>query len=145
VRRVLPVGAAAVLAPVALLVPTGGGDGPDHATLDTSVVVAVAAPPVLEAVDARAEVVAAQELAALRRCESGGDYRAVSPTGRFRGAYQFARSTWDAVAADAGRPDLVGIDPRWASPADQDALAAHLLRRMPNGGPAHWPECGADL
>ena len=94
---------------------------------------------------ARAEVAAAQRLAAIRQCESGGDYMAVSPSGRYRGAYQFARSTWDAVAADADRPDLVGIDPIWAAPADQDALAGHLLERMPGGGLRHWPVCGQGL
>lgn len=83
-----------------------------------------------------------ERLATIRHCESRGDYTALSPTGRFRGGYQFARSTWDAVAAHAGRAELVGVDPAMARPRDQDALAAHLLDRLPDGGPAHWPECG---
>jgi hypothetical protein len=50
----------------------------------------------------------------------------VSPDGVYRGAYQFLRSTWNNVAAHAGRPDLIGVDPARASPSDQDALALDL-------------------
>ncbi|MED5220842.1 MAG: hypothetical protein VYD11_04325, partial [Actinomycetota bacterium] len=32
---------------------------------------------------------------ALRFCEATGDYKAVNPTGKYRGAYQFSRQTWD--------------------------------------------------
>ena len=60
--------------------------------------------------------------AALRRCESGGDYGAVSANGSYRGAYQFSRSTWNSVAARS-HPHLVGVDPAAAAPADQDAMA----------------------
>ena len=55
--------------------------------------------------------------------DQAGGYRAVSPDGVYRGAYQFLRSTWNNVARAAGRPDLVGVDPAAASPADQDQLA----------------------
>ena len=37
--------------------------------------------------------------AALRDCESGGDYSITNPSGKYRGAYQFDRSTWDSVAS----------------------------------------------
>jgi hypothetical protein len=67
--------------------------------------------------------------------DSAGGYRAVSPDGVYRGAYQFLRSTWDNVARAAGRPDLVGVDPAAAAPADQDQLALFLFRRS---GPAPW-------
>ena len=50
----------------------------------------------------------------------------VSSGGQYHGAYQFLQSTWDSTAAHAGRPDLIGVDPAAASPADQDALAANL-------------------
>jgi ferric-dicitrate binding protein FerR (iron transport regulator) len=79
--------------------------------------------------------------AALRRCESGGNYGAVSASGTYRGAYQFSRSTWNAVAARS-YPHLVGVDPAAASPADQDAMALALYR---SSGASPWPHCGRHL
>ena len=79
--------------------------------------------------------------AALRRCESGGNYGAVSATGTYRGAYQFSRSTWNAVAARS-HPRLVGVDPAAAAPADQDAMAMSLYR---SSGSRPWPHCGRHL
>jgi hypothetical protein len=78
-------------------------------------------------------------LACIRAHESdtAGGYAAVSDDGTYRGAYQFLPSTWNATAAEAGRPDLVGVDPASASPADQDAIASHLYARagsQPWGG-----------
>lgn len=74
-------------------------------------------------------------LACVKQRESGGNYQAV---GRgYYGAYQFAPSTWDSTARHAGRLDLVGIRPDRAAPADQDAMALHLLQwqgRGPWGG-----------
>jgi hypothetical protein len=67
--------------------------------------------------------------------DHAGGYRAVSPGGVYRGAYQFLPSTWNNVARAAGRPDLVGVDPAAASPADQDQLALFLYRRA---GAAPW-------
>lgn len=55
-------------------------------------------------------------------------YRAVSPTGRYRGAYQFSRATWDHAARRYGRPDLIGVDPIDAAVPDQDHLASLLYR-----------------
>jgi hypothetical protein len=60
--------------------------------------------------------------------DGAGGYRAVNPSGTYRGAYQFSRSTWDSAARHAGRLDLVGVDPAAAAPADQDALALHLYQ-----------------
>jgi len=60
--------------------------------------------------------------------DTAGGYRAVSPGGTYRGAYQFLPSTWDNTARHAGRPDLVGVDPAAAAPADQDLLAYDLYR-----------------
>lgn len=79
--------------------------------------------------------------AALRRCESGGNYGAVSASGTYRGAYQFSRSTWNAVAARS-HPHLVGVDPAAAAPADQDAMALALYR---SSGSRPWPHCGKHL
>ncbi len=70
--------------------------------------------------------------------DSSGGYRAVSPGGMYRGAYQFPRSTWNNVARHAGRHDLVGVDPAAAAPADQDFLAYDLYHwqgRAPVGRP----------
>jgi hypothetical protein len=80
-------------------------------------------------------------LEALRVCESGGDYTAVSPGGSYRGAYQFGQGTWDSVAS-RWRPDLVGVDPAAAAPADQDALARALYDEA---GSSPWPHCGRYL
>jgi hypothetical protein len=55
-------------------------------------------------------------------------YGAINPSGTYRGAYQFSRSTWNNTANHAGRPELVGVDPAAASVADQDFLALHLYQ-----------------
>jgi hypothetical protein len=67
--------------------------------------------------------------------DSAGGYRAVSPGGVYRGAYQFLRSTWNNEARAAGRPDLVGVDPAAAAPADQDQIALFLFQ---HAGAAPW-------
>jgi len=82
-----------------------------------------------------------EQWAALRHCESGGRYDAVSPTGAYRGAYQFSQATWDWVAGFAD-PSLVGVDPAAAAPADQDAQALALFDRQ---GASPWPHCGVHL
>lgn len=55
-------------------------------------------------------------------------YDAINPSGRYRGAYQFSRSTWDSTARHFERFDLVGVDPATASVVDQDLMALHLYR-----------------
>ncbi|HEX4493770.1 MAG TPA: hypothetical protein VH914_21390 [Acidimicrobiia bacterium] len=60
-------------------------------------------------------------------------YQAVNPSGTYRGAYQFSRSTWNNAALRAGRLDLVGVDPAQASIPDQDLLALDLY---------HWQGAG---
>jgi muramidase (phage lysozyme) len=67
-------------------------------------------------------------LACIRQRESGGNYSAVSANGLYHGAYQFLQSTWNGAAQLAGRPDLVGVPPEKAAPADQDAVALALYR-----------------
>jgi hypothetical protein len=83
-------------------------------------------------------VLSDQQLAKLRWCESGGNYAAVGGRGAFRGAYQFTISTWNATAA-RHFPWLVGVDPIWASPEEQDAMARALWS---TNGPRPWPVCG---
>jgi hypothetical protein len=70
-------------------------------------------------------------LACTRAHESdrAGGYGAVSPGGTYRGAYQFDQSTWNSAARLAGRPDLIGVDPATAAPADQDLLALDLFHQ----------------
>jgi peptidoglycan hydrolase-like protein with peptidoglycan-binding domain len=72
--------------------------------------------------------------AALRRiaeCESGGNPRAVSPGGQYRGKYQFSRETWRALGGSGDPADA----PEW----QQDRLALKLYRQR---GSAPWPNCG---
>ena len=68
---------------------------------------------------------------ALRFCESSDDYQAVSPTGRYRGAYQFDLPTWRSVGGSG--------DPIYASPGEQDARARELYALR---GSDPWPVCG---
>ena len=83
----------------------------------------------------------AEQWAALRECESGGDYSITNPSGKYRGAYQFDRSTWDSIA-ERHAPYLVGVDPAAASPSDQDLVAWALYTER---GPGPWPLCGRHL
>lgn len=68
----------------------------------------------------------------IARCESGGNPRAVSPGGTYRGKYQFHPATWRAVGGTG--------DPAAAPEAEQDMRAAILYSRT---GPSSWPVCGA--
>lgn len=70
----------------------------------------------------------------LRQCESGNNYRAVSPSGKYRGAYQFSQGTWESLGGQG--------DPAAASPAEQDARAKALYRAR---GAKPWPHCGRHL
>jgi hypothetical protein len=72
-------------------------------------------------------------LVEIAECESGGNPRAVSANGLYRGKFQFSRGTWKAVG---GR----GADPARASEAHQDRMALRLYRAE---GVAPWPACGA--
>ena len=67
----------------------------------------------------------------IAQCESGGDPRAVSPDGQYRGKYQFSRGTWKDYG---GR----GSDPAEASERHQDRIALRLYRAR---GTDPWPAC----
>lgn len=73
----------------------------------------------------------AQTLERIAQCESGADPTAVSRSGRYRGKYQFSRTTWRSLGGTG--------DPAAAPEAEQDRRAAMLLRRS---GTAPWPNCG---
>jgi Transglycosylase-like domain/Putative peptidoglycan binding domain len=66
----------------------------------------------------------------IAECESGGDPKAVSPSGRYRGKYQFSTDTWRSLGAE-GDPAKA---PEWL----QDRMALRLYRRS---GTAPWPNC----
>ena len=66
----------------------------------------------------------------IAECESGGNPRAVSPGGRYRGKYQFSVDTWRNLGGTG--------DPADASEAQQDRIALKLYRRA---GTAPWPNC----
>ena len=60
--------------------------------------------------------------------ESGGNYGAVSPDGLYMGGFQFSQPTWNEAAQLAGMPQLIGVPPNQASPAEQDDLAIALYQ-----------------
>ena len=78
---------------------------------------------------------------ALRYCESTGNYQAISPTGMYRGAYQFSVETWNWIAG-LYHEHLIGVDPADAKPGDQDHMASHLYALRGRG---QWPVCGRYL
>lgn len=70
-------------------------------------------------------------LEAIAACESGGNYRAVDPSGTYTGAYQFDDQTWRSVGGTGRAGD--------ASLSEQDQRAARLHAER---GAAPWPVCG---
>jgi len=75
----------------------------------------------------------------LRMCESGGNYQRNSGNG-FYGAYQFLPSTWNNIARRV-RPDLVGVRPDLASPADQDYMIIANTNLSKGGLASQNPGC----
>jgi uncharacterized protein YabE (DUF348 family) len=71
---------------------------------------------------------------ALARCESGGNPRAVSPSGKYRGLYQFSLATWRSVGGQG--------DPIDNSAGEQTYRAKVLYKRS---GAGQWPHCGKYL
>jgi uncharacterized protein YabE (DUF348 family) len=71
---------------------------------------------------------------ALANCESGGNPRAVSSNGSYRGLYQFTLGTWQGVGGSG--------DPMDASSGEQTYRAKILYRRS---GRSPWPVCGRYL
>ena len=68
---------------------------------------------------------------ALARCEAGGNPRAVDPSGRYGGLYQFDTRTWRGLG---GR----GL-PQDASAGEQTDRARELYQQR---GLSPWPACG---
>ncbi|MFG3659665.1 ubiquitin-like domain-containing protein [Streptomyces sp. NPDC047706] len=67
-------------------------------------------------------------------CESGGDPRAVDPSGTYGGLYQFDTGTWHSLGG-TGRPQ--------DAPAAEQTYRAKKLYTRRGTGP--WPHCGARL
>jgi peptidoglycan hydrolase-like protein with peptidoglycan-binding domain len=66
----------------------------------------------------------------IAECESGGNPRAISPGGQYRGKYQFSRETWRNLGGSGDPAEA----PEWL----QDRLALKLYRLR---GTAPWPNC----
>ena len=66
----------------------------------------------------------------IAKCESGGNPRAISRDGRYRGKFQFDMATWRSLGGKG--------DPAKASEATQDRLALKLYRQR---GTAPWANC----
>jgi peptidoglycan hydrolase-like protein with peptidoglycan-binding domain len=66
----------------------------------------------------------------IAKCESGNNPRAISPSGRYRGKYQFDQATWEAWGGKG--------DPAKASEKTQDRIALKLYRAR---GTEPWPNC----
>ncbi|MGI8727478.1 MAG: transglycosylase family protein [Solirubrobacterales bacterium] len=66
-------------------------------------------------------------------CESGGNPKAIGGGGKYRGAFQFLKTTWRNV------PRSPGGDPIAYGYKTQAVVAVTLKTRS---GPHHWPNCG---
>ena len=80
-------------------------------------------------------------LSALRSCEARSSGYTTNTGNGFYGAYQFMASTWDRIAPKAGRPDLVGVRPDLASPADQDMMIVANTKLSSGGLASQNPGC----
>lgn len=67
------------------------------------------------------------------RCESGKDPEAVGGGGKYRGAFQFLKSTWRRAPKSPGGDPVV-------YPYKTQAVVAVALKRR--DGKHHWPNCG---
>jgi hypothetical protein len=72
------------------------------------------------------------KLQQIAQCESGGNPRAVSADGTYRGKYQFDQPTWESLGG--------GGDPIDAPEAEQDRRATALYKSR---GASAWPNCGS--
>jgi len=66
----------------------------------------------------------------IAKCESGGNPRAVSRSGKYRGKFQFDQATWESAGGTG--------DPIDASESKQDKIALKLYKKR---GTAPWPNC----
>lgn len=83
-------------------------------------------------------------LAALRMCETHGNYQANTGNGFF-GAYQFMQTTWDRTAQRMGMSKWAGIGPHQAPPSVQDAFVLDNARASAGGFWSQHPGCSDKL
>jgi hypothetical protein len=121
--------ARAVSAPVVVPAPAAPAPVVSTPAPTTTVPVTTPAPPAPPVVTGGAGGV----WAALRQCESSGNYAENTGNGYF-GAYQFSQATWSNLGYP-GRPDQ-------APPAVQDQAAQRLQAQS---GWGQWPACAAAL
>lgn len=129
VGQVIEIPSAPVVVPADLLASLATTSAPVPSVSGQSVGVGAQGPTLTQAVPSSGG--GGGNLAAIRACESGGNYSAVSPDGLYRGAYQFDLPTWQSVGGSG--------DPAGASPAEQDARASQLWNQR---GSNPWPSCG---
>lgn len=72
--------------------------------------------------------------AKVAKCESGGNPRAVNPSGKYHGLFQFDRQTWRSVGGSGS--------PSNASAGEQLMRAKKLYAQR---GASPWPNCGRYL
>jgi resuscitation-promoting factor RpfB len=72
--------------------------------------------------------------AKVAECESGGNPRAVNPSGKYHGLFQFDRQTWRSVGGKGSPSD--------ASASEQLKRAKRLYAER---GASPWPNCGRYL
>lgn len=79
-------------------------------------------------------------------CESTGAVAKLNPYDTnglpSLGILQFQQATWNNVANDIGRTDLVGLDPRNQNLQTTMMMAEALAFGITWGGLSHWPTCG---
>jgi hypothetical protein len=83
-------------------------------------------------------------LAALRMCETHGNYQADTGNG-FYGAYQFMQSTWDRTAQRMGISRWVGVRPSQAPSSVQDMFVLDNARASSGGFWSQHPGCSSKL
>ena len=129
VGQMLEIPSVPVAVPADLLASLATASAPVPSVSGRSVTIAAQEPTLTRAVPSSGG--GGGNLAAIRACESSGNYAAVSPGGLYRGAYQFDLPTWQSVGGSG--------DPAAASPAEQDARASQLWSQR---GSNPWPSCG---
>ena len=116
----------AVLVAVGVLVPSGAAMATDGSSGGAE----APSPGAQKAESGHKKVKLPKVLKKIAQCESGGDPRAISPDGKYRGKYQFSRPTRRSVGGHG--------DPAKASEYEQDKRALKLYKRE---GTKPWPNC----
>lgn len=114
-----------VLTATAVLVPAAGALAAQDGSTGGA-----AAPTRSASSDNHKKIKLPKELKKIAMCESGGNPRAISPSGKYRGKYQFDIPTWKSIGGHG--------DPAKASEYEQDKRALKLYHQR---GTSPWPNC----